>query len=274
MLPLLKLPVDFPGSPIRDFAGQSEYFTVSPRETTLMRELIARNKGVTLYMVLLSVYNILLGKYSGQETILVGAVFAGRPHGDLQNIIGMFTNMLVMRNVPSEHKSAGEFLAEVKENALAAYNNKDYPYEELVRRLNLRSQTMEDPLNAAAFGLVDSRGVGIEPTAAGPPSLPTNAEYNDETLEITPFQVKSERTNFMLDLLAVEQRNRIEMRFSYSTWRFKPSTVRTMTRHYLEILRQVLESPGTRIKDLKISHELSSASSAVGKEEPGDFDFN
>jgi iturin family lipopeptide synthetase A len=66
----------------------------------------------------------------------------------------------------------------------------------------------------------------------------------------------------------------MEMRFSYSTWRFKPSTIRTMSRHYLEILRQVLEEPEIRLKDLKISHTLSPASTASEEEEPGDFDFN
>ena len=53
-------------------------------------------------MVLLSAFNILLSKYSGQEDIVVGVPVAGRPHADLRNMMGMFVNTLAMRNQPEK----------------------------------------------------------------------------------------------------------------------------------------------------------------------------
>ncbi len=65
-------------------------------------------------MILLAVYNVLLSKYTGQEDIIVGSPIAGRPHADLQNIIGMFVNTLAMRNYPAGSMSFEEFLKEVR----------------------------------------------------------------------------------------------------------------------------------------------------------------
>ena len=45
-------------------------------------------------MVLLAAYNVLLSKYTGQEDIIVGSPIAGRPHADLENIMGIFVNTL------------------------------------------------------------------------------------------------------------------------------------------------------------------------------------
>lgn len=88
-------------------------------------------------MVLLASYTLLLSKYSGQEDIVVGSPIAGRPHADLDSIIGMFVNTLAMRNYPAKEKTFSQYLAEVKENALKAYEHQDYPFEALVDQLNI-----------------------------------------------------------------------------------------------------------------------------------------
>ena len=104
-----------------------------------------------MYMVLLSALNILLSKYSGQEDIIVGSPIAGRQHADLENMIGMFVNTLAIRNHPEGSKTYEEFLSEVKENALKAYENQDYQFEELVDKLNLRRDIGRNPLFDVMF---------------------------------------------------------------------------------------------------------------------------
>ena len=49
----------------------------------------------------------------------------------------MFVNTLAMRNYPEGSKTFKEFLAEVKANALKAYENQDYQFEELVEKVNV-----------------------------------------------------------------------------------------------------------------------------------------
>ncbi|NUF07909.1 hypothetical protein G8D97_23405, partial [Bacillus sp. SPB7] len=62
---------------------------------------------------------------------------AGRPHADLDRVVGMFVNTLAMRNYPTGEKTFEQFASEVKENALRAYENQDYPFEEIVETLDV-----------------------------------------------------------------------------------------------------------------------------------------
>ncbi len=76
---------------------------------------MAKEHGVTLYMLLLAGYTTLLSKYTGQEEIVVGSPIAGRPHDDLKQIMGIFVNTLAMRNYPKRDVSFQDYLKEVKE---------------------------------------------------------------------------------------------------------------------------------------------------------------
>lgn len=88
-------------------------------------------------MVLFAVYNILLGNISRQEDIVVGVPVSGRSHASLNPIVGMFVNTLAIRNRPKSGMIATDFVREVKEHFLLAYTHQDYPFEELVSKLNV-----------------------------------------------------------------------------------------------------------------------------------------
>ncbi len=106
-LPVLNMPTDYltTSNALRPavitFEGESLIFAVK-KDLSLKLNELAKCNGATLYMVLLAAYNLLLSKYSEQEDIIVGSPIAGRPHVDLENIIGMFVNTLAMRNYPEK----------------------------------------------------------------------------------------------------------------------------------------------------------------------------
>ncbi|MBY0220755.1 condensation domain-containing protein, partial [Paenibacillus illinoisensis] len=98
-------------------------------ELTQRLEQLAAETGTTLFMVLLAAYTVLLHKYTGQEDIIVGTPIAGRGHTDVEHVVGMFVNTLALRNRPRAEQTFTALLKEVKENALKAYENQDYPFE-------------------------------------------------------------------------------------------------------------------------------------------------
>ncbi|WP_032865803.1 condensation domain-containing protein, partial [Bacillus amyloliquefaciens] len=119
-LPVLELPADKPRPAVRSFAGGSVSCTLDA-DTASGLHRIARDHGSTLYMVLLAAYNTLLARLSGQEDIIVGSPIAGRPHKDLEPILGMFVNTLAIRTEPKGDKRFTDYLAEVRQAALEAY---------------------------------------------------------------------------------------------------------------------------------------------------------
>src|SRR5690606_37491421 len=81
------LPTDFRRPLVKTFKGNALQFHLGPEETAALKAL-AGKEGATLFMVLLSVFNILLGKLTGQEDIITGTSMSGRNHADLDKIIG------------------------------------------------------------------------------------------------------------------------------------------------------------------------------------------
>ncbi len=141
----------------RKIIGEEFIRTFEEEERKIAKELDA-----TLYMLFLSAFNVLLFRLSSQEDIIVGTPMAARRHEDLQNIIGMFVNTLVRRNYPRGDKLFARCAAEVKQNTIAAYENQEYPFEDLVDSLAMPREARRNPLFDAVFNLLEERAYQFE----------------------------------------------------------------------------------------------------------------
>ncbi len=254
-VPVLKLNTDFPRPPVLGTEGDNVDFVIDGDLSDGLK-LIAEQTGATLYMVLLAVYSILLSKYSGQQDLVVGVPTAGRDHPDLGDIIGFFVNTLVTRNYPgADHTFAG-FLETVKTNVLAAFENRDYPFDRLVERLDLPRDVSRNPLFDAMFVL-------------------QNMEPFDRfsELEMTSWDYNSQTSHFDLHLHGHEEDGVIRMNLEYAATLFKRDTAEKMTRHYLELAEQVVENREVLLRDLRISQDFLIPESSILHRDDGDFDF-
>jgi non-ribosomal peptide synthetase component F/acyl carrier protein len=240
---------DFPGGlAVADKEG-SVHFEIAPATTGKLRKLILETK-TTLYTVFLAVYNILLLKYTKQEDIVIGTPIMGRRHPDLQNIIGMFVNMLAMRNFPRPHKTFAEFLHEVKEDSLNAFENQEYPFEELILRLQLERTSSRNPLVEVVFDLEN-----IEFKHEGTLVL------EKETIQwkLKPYEQENRVPKFDLELGASENRDRIRCFFKYRSRSFKKKSIRRIARHFTNIMEEIVENPGVRLSEIKMLNQEEKA---------------
>ncbi|MBA4058535.1 MAG: non-ribosomal peptide synthetase, partial [Marivirga sp.] len=141
----LDLPTDFPRPLMKNYEGNNMSFSLTKEDTEKI-SAIGEEAGATLFMTILSVFNVLLSKLSNQEDITVGTGIAGRYHADLEGIVGMFVNTLVLRNHPKGDLSFREFVLEVKRKTLACFDNQSYQYDELIDGLNIPRNTSRNPL--------------------------------------------------------------------------------------------------------------------------------
>ncbi len=234
-IPVLNMPTDFPRPAVLNFEGDKIAFTIDKELADKLNQ-VAKEKGATMYMVLLSIFNILLSKYSGHEDIIIGSPIAGRRHADLENIIGMFVNTLAMRNYPVAEKSFDEFLEDVKENALKAYENQDYQFEMLVDQLKLDRDLSRNPLFDVMFALQNANS--------------TRFEMNG--LKFMPYEIENKIAKFDLNLNAIETDEGIEFVLEYSTSLFKKVTIEKIARHFENIIREIVEKPTTQIAEIII----------------------
>ncbi|MEC0530926.1 amino acid adenylation domain-containing protein, partial [Bacillus sonorensis] len=237
-LPVLDLPADHTRPPVRSFAGDQVAFTLDEKLTSGLHQL-AREYGSTLYMVLLAAYTALLSRLSGQEDIIVGSPIAGRPHKDLEPILGMFVNTLALRTRPEGGKPFAQYLQEMRETALEAYEHQDYPFEELVDQLGVTRDMSRNPVFDAMFIL-------------------QNMEKHDMDLaeiNVRPAHFIHQISVFDITLIAVESNGVIRCEMEFSTDIFMKTTIERWAAHFTEFLHSSIINPNTRLSELNILDE-------------------
>ena len=200
---------------------------------------LAREQNSTLYMVLLSCFYILLSRYSGQNTITVGTAVAGRTRKEVENIIGMFVNTLALKNQIKEELTFNEFLKEIKTNVLLALENQEYPFEEMVKELNVERQFNRNPVFDVMFVLQNM----------------DNIEHNigEITIKEIEWAPPVEKMDLTVNVREVE--GQLEFIFSFAVLLFDKTTIEAMTQHYQNIIDIILENTLIRLNDIDILNE-------------------
>ncbi|MDQ3192183.1 MAG: amino acid adenylation domain-containing protein [Bacteroidota bacterium] len=234
-VPVLDLPTDFKRPAVQSFEG-STFSTELNGETLTKLKEITRETGATLFMVFLAAYNILLSKYSRQKDVVVGTPVAGRKHPDLQDMIGMFVNTLALRSYPENNKTFREYLFELKDLTLNAYENQDYPFEALVDKLNLRRDMSRNPLFDTMFAYQDN----------------SMGELQSGDVKFNRYSLDTGISKFDISLDVVEHSDRMMLIFEYALSLFKKETIEKFSGHFKNIILSIIADPDILIANVKL----------------------
>lgn len=230
--PILNLPYDYTNN-VNLFRAKRINKTI-PIETFKCLESIASANNCSPYMLFLSAFFVLLYKYTGQNDIFVGSPISGRYSEDVQNIIGMFTNNVVLEEKINEHSSFKNILFKVKSTVLEALSNQPYPYDRLVEKLKLGNNN----------SLLDVMFVY------------QNIEKNSFSINGNVMHTISSNNKFSkFNLLLEIQPNDNLFSFEYNTSLFKPETITSLLEHYIFILNQISKNINIKVNDIDIITE-------------------
>ena len=235
-LPVLNLPSDFPRPARMTFEGRRIDFSLGRETTERLRKLAARHR-TSLFMVLLAAYNVLLYRTTGQEDIIVGTAAAGRSHADLSGIIGVFLNTLALRSRPAGHKLFGDFLGEVNDTTLKAFENQEYPFEELVERLEIRRDYSRHPVFDTLLILQNMEKAKIE--IGG--------------LTFSPQKRENTAVKFDIKIVAEECGDCLLCNLEYADRLFKQPTMQRFVENFQKIIAQLAEEPHIKIGDIRLT---------------------
>jgi iturin family lipopeptide synthetase A len=261
-IPVLDLPTDFQRPPLQNFEGAVEYFELGNDETSALKAL-ALEENATAFMVVLALYNILLSKLSRQQDIIVGTVTAGRGHDDLVDIIGMFVNTLALRNFPSGELTFKEFLKNVINRTLNAFENQDYQFEELVARVVKERDPGRNPICSVGFR-EDQIQENQVPITAGADKPRLKYERQGHSTGMTKADLIWRMT---------VNNHRIYFSVDYCVKLFKKETIQRFIEYFKELLTCVIANKNIRLKDISISHNLLIAASENLEDYKKDFVF-
>ncbi|HEY7295235.1 MAG TPA: condensation domain-containing protein, partial [Dehalococcoidia bacterium] len=232
---LLALPTDRPRPAVQSYRGahaRAEW----PQAVLERLQAVARQEGATLFMVLLGAFQVLLGKYSGSEDVVVGSPIAGRTRKEVEPLIGFFVNTLVLRTDLSGNPSFREVVRRVREGTLAAYEHQDVPFEQLVAELQPARSLSHAPLFQVMCTLQETKR-----------PLPAWAG-----LWVQLLHGASATTKFDLMGDFAVQADGLRAAFTYSTDLFEAATIERMLTHLGRVLEQVATDPDQSLADLTL----------------------
>ncbi len=234
-IPKIELPLDYPRPPIQSYEGECYNFTLG-EELSIQLKKLAKSNEITLFIMLLSIYNILLYKYSGQEDIIVGVPTAGRNDSDLSQVTGMFVNTLAIRNKLTDSDIFEDFLSDVKDCILDANENQDYRFSQLVQKLKIERDKSRNPLFDTMF-------------------MHQNLDYGSvksEDLEVSPIDFHNKTSKFDMTLSSNELKKDIKFNLEYCSKLFKRETIERVSNNYIKIIKKIVQNPKIKIKDIEI----------------------
>ena len=180
-----------------------------------MRQLLQKyveKHQITDFMFFMSVVMTLLSRYARKDDVVVGSVMSARMHKGTEQMLGMFANTLVYRGQPSPDKMWTQFLQEVKEMSLEAYEHQEYPFECLVNDLDQSHDASRNPLFDVMLVLQNNE---------------TNHAHFGHS-KLTHIQPKSVTAKFDLSFIIEEDRDDYTINIEYNTDLYHSETVRHM----------------------------------------------
>jgi amino acid adenylation domain-containing protein len=245
---VLELPTDRPRPALQSWRGAVRGFELSGELPGALRQLVQRRR-VTLFTILLSVFEVLISRWSGQLDLSVGTPIAGRTRLEVESLIGMFVNTLVLRGDLSGDPTWGSLLERTWNGVLEAYVHQDVPFEKLVEDLVPERHLSHSPLFQVMLALQ---------------SVPEERAGSASGLRMSALPVGGgSAATFDLTLAISERDGRLFGGLEYNTDLFDGVTIGRLLVHFENVLRGIAEEPERRISALPLLSEWERAQVVV-----------
>jgi amino acid adenylation domain-containing protein/non-ribosomal peptide synthase protein (TIGR01720 family) len=233
---VLEMPTDHPRPTAFEHKGRTLSISISPELSRNIDEL-SRKEGATMFMTLLATWQIVLGRYAGQQDVVVGTDVANRNRLETEGLIGFFINQLVLRTELSPEETFRELLNRVKRTTLEAYARQDVPFELLVDELAPVRDLNRTPLFQVKFVF-------------------QNYNENDlrlPGLNVRAFGIPSESSRFDLTLLMrKDSEGRLTGSLQYATELFEEETIRRLVGAWQTALTRGAAQPEIRVGEIEL----------------------
>ncbi|MBW8683034.1 amino acid adenylation domain-containing protein [Chitinophaga rhizophila] len=230
-IPQLALPA-FRKRPVKQsFKGATIVHTFSTEQYVQLKRFSQQHQ-VSLFMTLMTAVNALLYRYSGQPDLIIGTPVAGRRHPDLEKGIGLFLNTLAIRTLINDEWTFTDLLKEQKRLLADAYTHQDYPFDELVSKLQLQPDRSRSVLFDVMVVLHNQFGLYLPGQETG--------------LAISEYKVDTKTSHFDMTFSFMEKES-LELAVTYNTDIYDERLIENIFPHLNSILDRITVDPDSLI---------------------------
>ncbi|MEO6230171.1 MAG: non-ribosomal peptide synthase/polyketide synthase [Ferruginibacter sp.] len=232
----LQLPADFTRPLVQSTHGAIEGFRIDPDLSGQLQKL-GKTQHTTLFMTLLAAFKVLLYRYSGQEDICVGTPIANRTQHETEALIGFFINTLALRSSIQPTLSFTDFLQQVKQTTLQAYEHQDVPFEKVVEAVVKEREMSRSPLFQVAFMLQNT---------------PEVQAIDLGEVELSGESFIHDSAKFEITFTLTERAGELLGNVEYNTDLYGAATIKRMVVHYKKLLHSIVKAPQQQVGVLPI----------------------
>jgi hypothetical protein len=236
-LPILELPSDRPRPPVQTFRGSSISFMVE-RELTDKLRLLAKRYRSSVFHTLVSTYNVLLYRYTGQEDIIVGSPMIGRSKAQFTGVVGYFVNPVALRTRLSGEIKFNDLLRQVRKAVLEAISRHDYPFSLLVEKLHPERDPRHLPIFQTMFVYQKTNPKYDDKLSKFALDI-SGFKMNVAGLEMETLSLDKQTAAFDISLMMAETKDRIGATITYNSDLFDESTISRLWGHYKMLLEGI-----------------------------------
>ncbi|GAA0555796.1 non-ribosomal peptide synthetase [Chitinophaga japonensis] len=235
-VPVLNLATDMPRPARKTYEGVTSSMWLDTGECNLLRAMLHKHRGSSMFMALVACVKALLFRYTGQEDIILGTPVAGRSVEDLSGQIGCYVNTLVLRTRFSGQESFSALLDKVKDVMLNAYEHEVYPFDKLVEDLGI----VTDPSRSALFDAMITYRKSDAPVMDSTGTNNAAGGSNDGELQMRSFSTgEYEISKFDITFNFEEYHDSLWIGINYSTDLFCRERIDRMLVHLRMLIKAV-----------------------------------
>ena len=230
---VLNLPVDYVRPAGLTYNGSRQDFFLGSEQTRELEEFSRKNT-VDIFVTLLTVFLVLLSRYTNQRQIIIGVPLSNRRHADDKNTMGCFVNILPLAFDLTEGLTINYALKLVRMKMLSAHRHQEAPFESILNAVKPKRDPSYNPIFQAGFT--------AEPYM--------ELELNQLTAEPIKIHNKGAQLDLFLNMKSLGPE--IEGYFEFNTGLFAPETIKRLRDHYLNILGSITLHPDQDISLLPL----------------------
>ena len=240
----LKLPFQKQRPAVKEYKGEVIQHTFSNEFITTLHAFTKKEK-VTVFMTLMSGIKAVCYRYSGTSDITLGVPVALREHSELAHQVGLYLNTLAIRTQIEKKMSFSAFAKLEKETLVSCYKNQEYPFDELIEKLNLARDASSTPV------------FDILVTLQSQQKLKDFQKNSIEGLSIKEYDKVTRKVSQLdLSFSFIEKENTLSLYLEYDTSLYEASAIQNFVQHLENFLVSAMKNPEQQIDAINMISEV------------------
>ncbi|MFC5861901.1 non-ribosomal peptide synthetase/type I polyketide synthase [Acidicapsa dinghuensis] len=232
--PVLDLPLDRPRSAVKTYGGSTLNTKIGPELYNELKKASSK-LGCTLYVTLLSGFQLLLHKLTGQQEVVVGISAAGQSVFDNSSLVGHCVHFLPMLSELPKPYAAKDHISVTRKRLLDAYDHQEFTYGTLLRKLKIPRDASRLPLIEVQFNLE---------------KLGSNVHFEGLRVEMNANPKAFVNTDLFLNI--VESNDGLSLSCDYNADLLDQSTLERWMSSYATLLHEIAVDAGRDVEGLNI----------------------